>query len=68
MDNAVYKLPETEQGLMDFIRYAKDEIAKSTRREKKLAKLIQEAHLQLTIKAQRYDNTQSSNNELQTIS
>lgn len=45
-------LPDTEQGLHDFIRYATREIKRSDAKIKELNSLIDQARIQLTIKGQ----------------
>lgn len=45
-----YQLPETEQGLNDFIRYAHREIKRSDKQVKELNQAIDAAYTQLTIK------------------
>lgn len=49
-----YDIPITEQGLLDFIRFATAEIKRSDAKIKKLNKLIDQCNYQLTLKGINY--------------
>jgi hypothetical protein len=42
-----YEVPQTEQGLMDFIKFSKDEIKRSNRKIKNLEDTMEACHKRL---------------------